>query len=130
MIHTEKARADGPTSTLVGMCDLLEVSRSGYYDWVVRQAAGPGLREQRLLDLALKVITAHEGSDGVYGSPRITAELREAGEVVTRKTVAKVMRANGIEGISPRSWHPVTTIVDRHHTASRTGSSVALTGVY
>lgn len=112
MIHTEKATTEGPRVTIEGMCDLLGVSRSGYYDWAARQAAGPGPRERRLLDLAQKVITVHEASDGVYGSPRITAELREAGEVVSRKTVAKVMRANEIEGISPRSWHPVTTIVD------------------
>lgn len=112
MIHAEKARIDGPKSTIAGMCDLLGVSRSGYYDWAARQVAGPGPRQQRLLDLAHKVVRAHEGSDGVYGSPRITAELRAAGEVVSRKTVAKVMRANGIEGISPRSWRPVTTIVD------------------
>jgi transposase InsO family protein len=94
------------------MCGLLGVSRSGYYDWARRQAGGPGPRQQRLLGLAEKVMVAHQGSDGVYGAPRITAELREAGEVVSRKTVAKVMRANGIEGISPRSWRPVTTIVD------------------
>jgi putative transposase len=112
VIHTEKAYAEGARSTIEDMCDLMGVSRSGYYDWVARQAAGPGPREQRLLDLAEQVITAHAESDGVYGSPRITAELREAGQVVSRKTVAKVMRANGIEGISPRSWRPVTTIVD------------------
>lgn len=112
MIHTEKACTQGARSTVEDMCDLMEVSRSGYYDWARRQGSGPGPREQRLLDLAQKVLTAHEESDGVYGSPRITAELREAGQVVSRKTVAKVMRANGIEGISPRSWHPVTTIVD------------------
>ena len=112
MIHTEKACTQGPRPTVEDMCDLMEVSRSGYYDWARRQGCGPGPREQRLLDLAQKVLTAHEDSDGVYGSPRITAELREAGEVVSRKTVAKVMRANGIEGISPRSWRPVTTIVD------------------
>lgn len=112
MIHAEKASAVGPRVTIEGMCDLLGVSRSGYYDWVRRQAVGPGRRQQRLLGLAEKVIAAHEGSDGVYGAPRITAELRAAGEVVSRKTVAKVMRANGIVGISPRSWRPVTTIVD------------------
>lgn len=42
----------------------------------------------------------------------ITAELRAGGEVVSVKTVAKVMRRTGIEGISPRPWHPVTTITD------------------
>ena len=94
------------------MCVLLGVSRSGYYDWVARQATGPGPRAARLLELAGKVTAAHEGSDGVYGAPRITAELRDAGEVVSVKTVAKVMRHSGIAGISPRAWHPVTTITD------------------
>ena len=58
------------------MCVLLGVSRSGYYDWVARQATGPGPRAARLLELAGKVTAAHEDSDGVYGAPRITAELR------------------------------------------------------
>lgn len=112
MIHAERACSLGTRATVEGMCDLLGVSRSGYYDWAKRQLAGPGPREQRLLELAEKVVTVHEESDGVYGAPRITAELREAGEVVSRKTVAKVMRASGIQGISPRTWRPVTTIVD------------------
>ena len=113
MIHTEKAtNTPGRSVTVERMCDLLGVSRSGYYDWATRHSAGPGRREVRLLDLAGKVLAAHQDSDGVYGAPRITAELREQGEVVSVKTVAKVMRQAGIQGISPRSWHPVTTITD------------------
>jgi putative transposase len=49
---------------------------------------------------------------GVNGAPRILADLRDAGEVVSRKTVAKLMRSNAIRGISPRPWRPVTTIAD------------------
>jgi len=113
VIHAEKAtKRTGPSVTIERMCELLQVSRSGYYDWDKRQRTGPGTRQARLLDLAGKVLTAHQESDGVYGAPRITAELREQGEVVSVKTVAKVMRQAGIEGISPRPWHPVTTIVD------------------
>ncbi|RJQ90436.1 IS3 family transposase, partial [Amycolatopsis panacis] len=41
---------------------------------------------------------------GTYGSPRITAELRDQGEVVTAKTVAKIMASIGLEGISPRTF--------------------------
>ncbi|MCI1261059.1 MAG: IS3 family transposase [Tetrasphaera jenkinsii] len=113
VIHAEKATLrTGPSVTVSRMCDLLGVSRSGYYDWATRQHAGPGPREARLLALADEVRRAHKDSDGAYGAPRITAELRAAGEVVSVKTVAKVMRRTGIEGISPRTWHPVTTIVD------------------
>ena len=53
---------------------------------------------------------AHDASDGVNGAPRILTDLREAGEVVSRKTVAKLMRQNEIRGISPRPWTPVTTL--------------------
>jgi hypothetical protein len=95
----EKANVQRSGLSVARMCELLEVSRSGYYDWAARQTAGPGSRETRLLELAGKITAAHEDSDGVYGAPRITAELRAAGEVVSVKTVAKVMRRSGIQGI-------------------------------
>lgn len=108
MIHAEKANHE-----IVRMCDLLGVSRSGYYKWVDRQAAGPSPREQRNEDLLVKIRQFHTDSDGVNGAPRITADLREDGEVISRKTVAKLMRTDGIRGISPRPWRPVTTLPDQ-----------------
>src|SRR5690625_575832 len=94
------------------MTDLLQVSRSGYYAWVARQNAESGPRAARRDELLAKIADAHHASDGVNGAPRILVDLREAGEVVSRKTVAKIMRDNNIRGISPRSWRPVTTIAD------------------
>jgi putative transposase len=94
------------------MVELLGVSRSGYYAWAARRDATAGPRAARRADLTVKIKVAHDASDGVNGAPRILADLREAGEVVSRKTVAKLMRANEIRGISPRPWRPVTTIVD------------------
>ncbi len=108
MIHAEKA--DHEVSRMV---ELLEVSRSGYYAWADRQArAELGPRAARRADLSVKIKVAHDASDGVNGAPRILADLRDAGEVVSRKTVAKLMRESDIRGISPRPWHPVTTIAD------------------
>ena len=107
MIDAEKA-----THSVSRMVDLLGVSRSGYYAWAARQDAGLGPRAARRADLTVKIKVAHDASDAVNGSPRIVADLREAGEVVSRKTVAKLMRENGIRGISPRPWQPVTTIAD------------------
>jgi putative transposase len=92
------------------MARLLGVSRSGFYAWSVRQGAGPSEREQRSAALSLKIKEFHAASDEVYGSPRILADLREAGEVVSAKTVAKLMRAGNIVGISPRRFTPVTTL--------------------
>ena len=49
----------------------------------------------------MKILAIHRESKGVYGSPRITAELRDGGEVVTEKTVAKIMRPVGVVGMPP-----------------------------
>ncbi len=108
MIHAEKASHE-----VSRMVDLLQVSRSGYYAWANRQAGSElGARAARRADLLVKIKVAHDASDGVNGAPRILADLREAGEVVSRKTVAKLMRESEIRGISPRPWRPVTTIAD------------------
>ena len=100
------------------MAEMLGVSRSGYYAWLARthgpdgQGVDPGPRAARREELLAKITAAHRASDGVNGAPRIVADLRDAGEVVSRKTVAKLMRQNEIRGISPRPWRPVTTIGD------------------
>lgn len=93
------------------MARLLGVSRSGFYDWRKRATSPPGPRAARREVLAAAVVAAHEASDGVNGAPRITADLRAAGDVVNRKTVAKIMAALRIQGVSPRPWK-VTTISD------------------
>ncbi len=127
MIHAEKADhnlndddhdrevdhdPDHGVITVERMADLLGVSRSGYYAWTARQEADPGPRAARRSGLLSKIRDFHRTSDGVNGAPRILADLRDAGELVSRKTVAKIMRDNNIRGISPRPWRPVTTIAD------------------
>ena len=108
----EKTTSEEPGFEIARMATLLQVSRSGYYAWQRRQQAGPTPRQQRRTALIDKITTFHADSDHVYGSPRILADLREDGETVSRKTVAKLMRSNGIVGISPRGWIPVTTWPD------------------
>jgi putative transposase len=110
VIEAEKACPDGVMS-VVRMAELLGVSRSGYYGWRDRQDAPPSARARRREELAAAIVRAHDASDGVHGGPRITADLRAGGHRVTRKTVAKIMRELGIQGISPRPWK-VTTIPD------------------
>lgn len=95
------------------MARLLGVSASGYYAYVKRAAATVLTpRQQWRADLAVKILDVHAESDGTYGSPRITTELRERGETVNEKTVAKVMAEIGIEGISPRTFKIRTTVTD------------------
>ncbi len=94
------------------MCELLEVSRSGFYKWRKTQAAGPSPAARRRAELDVKVAAFHKASDGVYGAPRILADLRDDGEQVSRKTVAASLRRQGLAGISPRGFAPPTTVVD------------------
>lgn len=104
-MDTEKA-----THPIARMATLLRVSRSGFYGWAARQASEPSPAQVRRAALTAKITRFHAESDQVYGSPRILADLREDGEVVSAKTVAKLMRCNGIAGISPRRFTPVTTL--------------------
>lgn len=113
VMAAEKATPDNPDGfEIARMAGLLGVSRSGFYDWQARQDAGPTPRQQRHAQLTVKIERFHQESDRTYGAPRILADLREDGERVSRKTVARLMRDNQIVGISPRGWVPPTTIVD------------------
>lgn len=88
VVEAEKANF-----TVTRMTRLPEVSRSGFYKWRATQAAGPTPAQQRRAAIDAKVKAFHDASDQVYGAPRILADLREDGEVVSRKTVAAAMRA-------------------------------------
>ncbi len=109
MIEAEKANQT-TMMTVTRMCRLLGVDRRRFYEWRARQAAGTSPRQQRDTELTAQIIAFHEASDGTYGAPRIHADLRDAGVAVSRKKVAKLMRNGGISGISPRTWHPPTTV--------------------
>ena len=107
MIEAEKA-----TYPVKRMCDLLEVSRSGFYKWRTSRAGRPSPAQRRRADLDARVADFHRASDGVYGAPRILADLRAEGERVSRKTVAASLRRQGLAGICPRRFAPATTVVD------------------
>ncbi|MFE7236601.1 IS3 family transposase [Streptomyces sp. NPDC057596] len=83
------------------LCQVMNVNRSSYYKW----RAGTDARMARQQDdqvLAEQIRALHRSSGGAYGSPRITAELHDAGIRVNEKRVARVMRAFGITGIRLR----------------------------
>ena len=106
-MHAEKSNF-----TITRMVRLLEVSRSGYYAWVKRAPSTRSLRHERI---EAKVTWFFGDSDEVAGSPKILMDLREDGETISRKTVAKVMRKLGLRGVCPKRWQ-TTTITDSSDT--------------
>jgi putative transposase len=86
-------------------CRALGVSRSWFYKW---KAGAPGpraARRQRLKAEVTRLFALHEGK---YGSPRITADLRDAGWQVSENTVAAVMRELGQAARRKRSRRGTT----------------------
>ncbi len=81
------------------MCRVLEVSTSGYYAWFERRASA---RAERDAQLKQRIREIHERSDGTYGRPRVHAELQDDGEAVSPKRVGRLMREEGLEGVSRR----------------------------
>jgi putative transposase len=91
-------------------CQVLEVSRSGYYDWINRP---PSLRDKRRQELTAKIKIASVEGRGVYGSPRIFKALAAQGQSVSENTVAKVMKTAGIRAKTKKKFVPTTT--DSNH---------------
>ena len=101
------------------MCRVLQVSRSGYYAWCKRPAAERVGKDQRL---TLEVAAIHAESRGRYGSPRVHAELRERGQRIARKRVARLMRAAGLRARARRRFRCTT---DSQHAMAIKGNLLA-----
>ncbi|HYC71587.1 MAG TPA: IS3 family transposase [Opitutaceae bacterium] len=88
------------------LCELLQVSASGYYDWRRRQ---PSARQRQDAILAVQVAEVHQRSRRAYGAPRIVLELRESGTRISRRRCARLMREQDLRGRKRRRWRPQTT---------------------
>jgi transposase InsO family protein len=89
-------------------CELLEVSRSAFYEWDKHL---PSARELADEELAERIEAIWDGSRGTYGWPRVHAQLRRDGVHVSGKRVARIMRGKGLVGRCRRRWTK-TTISD------------------
>jgi putative transposase len=67
----------------------MEVSASGFYEWLQRGPSDRSLADAKLLR---QIRTYFEASDRTYGSPRIVRDLRAAGERCSENRVARLMR--------------------------------------
>ena len=74
-------------------CRALGVSQSWFYKWKSGRPGRRAVRRDRLKAEVPRLFTEHEGK---YGSPRLTADLRDAGWRVSENTVAGQMREQGL----------------------------------
>jgi putative transposase len=83
------------------LCELLEVSTSGFYDWFDRPESHRA-RENKVL--TEKIQRSHQASRGIYGSPKIYKDLQEAGEKCGKKRVARLMQVADIKSKMARKF--------------------------
>ena len=102
--------AEQPAHAILRLCKVLGVTRAGYYAWQRRGACRHACDDRALARLIRGIFAA---SLETYGAPRVHAELRAGhGVRVSRKRVARLMRALGIEGVSRRRQGRRTTVSD------------------
>ncbi len=87
-------RARWPIAT---QCRTLEVPASGYYAWLSRT---PSARARRDREISARLVDLHRRSRGIYGSPRLPADLAAKGIRIGRKRVARLRKEHGLRGIS------------------------------
>jgi len=96
------------------LCQVLEVSSSGYYDWHQRRhAPSPRAQQNQALGQQIKII--HLKSRKTYGSPRVTDQLRKAGHKHGRNRIARLMREQGLVGRQKRRYRVQTTDSNHDH---------------
>lgn len=78
------------------MCQVLEVAPSGYYEWLQQPVNNRAKEDARLLRLIRASFVA---SHGIYGSPRVFLDLREAGETCSKHRVMRLMRENNLRAL-------------------------------
>ena len=131
-IDAERAAAEAAElPTVSRMCALLEVSKSGYYEWRHRPES---LTQRRRELLADKIAALFQAFNATYGYRRIHAELLRAGERVGPELVRKLMREMGLITVQPRPFRTTTEpdpsapdtvdLVKRDFTAQRPATKV------
>ncbi len=100
--------------TIGTMCVLLEVSRSGYYDWLGRPASATA---QRRDELKLYITKSFNDSNQTYGYRRVHADLVEWGVPAGPELVRALMGELGLQACQPRPWrHSLTDSGQEHAT--------------
>jgi putative transposase len=126
------ATDDDKPPTIVKMCAWLEVSRSGYYEWLSRPVSATARRREELKGY---VQTSFDDSDGTYGHRRVHADLADWGVPCGPELVRTLMRELDLEPCQPKPWrfsltegddqeHHIPDLVSRDFTAGAPGTKM------
>lgn len=88
------------------LCEVLGVSRSGYYRWEQRR---PTRRQSEDAVLSERIVAAHRHGRGTYGAPRIVEELRAEDIRISKRRCARLMKSKGLRGCKKHRRRPKTT---------------------
>lgn len=87
------------------MCQIMNISRSGYYAFLKRPESERSKRQKKILD-EIKIV--HTENYEIYGAPRITVELNDKGINVGKGMVGRLMKKNGIKSRTKRKYKATT----------------------
>lgn len=96
------------------LCQVLEVSPSGYYAWRNRPVSQREMANQQLL---AKIKAVHAASHETYGSPRVYRELKADGVSCSENRVARLMRKHDIQAKQVKRYKRTTRANDAHPVA-------------
>jgi len=102
---------------IVVQCDVLQVSRGGFYAWKNRTISGRARRRAELIEI-IREIHAVKYQDA-YGAVRVHRELIAQGHACTRKTVARCMKQAGIRAKTAKKFRVSTTDSSHPHPVAR-----------
>jgi putative transposase len=113
------------------MCELLDVSRSGFYEWCGR---GPSAAQRRRAELTEMIRSVFVRSGRTYGYRRVHAELVRAGVAVDDELVRRLMSADGLVPVQVKRRRgltvadkvagPIPDLVGRDFTAAAPGAKM------
>ena len=83
------------------MCEVLQVSPSGYHAWLKRPKSSRSTQNEQLVK---QIKNIHQQSRQTYGSPRVHDELQDRGVTCSENRVARLMRQHGIA--AQKKVHP------------------------
>ena len=117
--------------SVVKMCEWMEVSTSGFYEWLTRPQSATA---ERRAFLSVLIVKAFVDSEDTYGYRRVHAQLARWGQACTPELVRGLMRELGLVACQPRPWRhtltaagecgPIPDLVNRDFTATAPGTKL------